>query len=377
MQRSEGRILTTHVGSLVRPPELRRGPEDGPPAPAVLRDAVAEIVRHQVETGLDVVNDGEYGKSGWSNYVLGRISGFEIQPDRRVPLVWLGSDRERFAEAIAADLPIVERGLPAEVCVGPIEYRDTAPIRRDVENLRAAAAAAHPGEVFMTAVAPASTAFNGVNEYYASDRDYVFAIAEALRHEYRAIHEAGFLLQVDDAVLANMYDHLMQRGRKSFREWAEVRVDALNDALEGIPPESVRYHVCFGSWHVPHLSDAPLEEIVDLVLAVNAGAYSIEAANPRHEHEWRVWAKHRLPDGKILIPGAVTHHTATVEHPRLVADRIVRYAKLVGRENVIAGTDCGFAQGQAIMRVHPSVMWAKLEALVEGARLASEELWGR
>ncbi len=377
MNRSESRILTTHVGSLVRPPELRLGPEDGPPAPGVLRDAVEAAVRRQVETGLDVVNDGEYGKSGWSNYVLGRISGFDIRPDRLVPLVWLGSDRERFAEAIAADLPIVERGLPAEVCVGPIEYRDMAPIRRDIENLRVAAEAAEASEVFMTAVAPASTAFNGINEYYASDREYVFAIAEALRHEYRAIHEAGYLLQVDDAVLANMYDHLVGSGRKRFRDWAEVRIEALNHALEGIPPERVRYHVCFGSWHVPHLSDAPLEEIVDLVLAVNAGAYSIEAANPRHEHEWRVWAKQSLPDGKILIPGVVTHHTGTVEHPRLVADRIVRYAKLVGRENVIAGTDCGFAQSEAVVRVHPSVMWAKFEALVEGARLASEELWGR
>jgi 5-methyltetrahydropteroyltriglutamate--homocysteine methyltransferase len=227
----------------------------------------------------------------------------------------------------------------------------------------------------MTAVAPASTAYNGANEYYGSDREYIFAIAEALREEYLAIHEAGFLLQIDDAVLANMYDSLVEKSPARYREWAQVRVDALNHALRGIPAERVRYHVCFGSWHVPHVADAPLEGLIDLILQVNAQAYSIEAANVRHEHEWRVWEKTALPEGKILIPGVVTHHTTTVEHPRLVADRIVRYAKLVGRENVIAGTDCGFAQTESIERVHPSIMWAKLEALVEGARIASAELW--
>lgn len=229
----------------------------------------------------------------------------------------------------------------------------------------------------MTAVAPASTAYNGVDEHYGNERDFVFAIADALRHEYQAIHAAGFLLQVDDALLANMYDDLVHREPNRYREWAELRIEALNYALDGIPEDRVRYHVCFGSWHVPHVSDAPLEAIIDLVLEVKAGAYSIEAANPRHEHEWRVWQSRRLPEGKILIPGVVTHHTATVEHPRLVADRIVRYASLVGRENVIAGTDCGFAQIDSIERVPTSVMWAKLEALVAGAALASDELWGR
>jgi len=203
----------------------------------------------------------------------------------------------------------------------------------------------------------------------------VFAIADALRAEYRAVYDAGLVLQVDDAVLANMYDSLVQLSPERYREWAQLRVDALNHALAGIPEDRVRYHVCFGSWHVPHVADAPLEEIVDLVLQVKAQAYSIEAANPRHEHEWRVWEKVRLPQGKILIPGVVTHHTILVEHPRLVADRIVRFARLVGPENVIAGTDCGFAQTHNIQRVHPSVMWAKLEALVEGARLASAELF--
>ena len=224
-------------------------------------------------------------------------------------------------------------------------------------------------------MAPASTGYEAANEYYASDREYVFAIADALREEYVEIVNAGLVLQVDDAVLANMYDELTQRSPATYREWAEVRVEALNHALRGIPEEQIRYHVCFGSWHVPHMADAALGDIVDLMLQVTAGAYSIEAANARHEHEWRVWQTVKLPPGKILIPGVVTHHTMTVEHPRLVADRIVRFAGLVGRENVIAGTDCGFAQIEGLRRVHPQVMWAKLEALAEGARLASRELW--
>ena len=232
-------------------------------------------------------------------------------------------------------------------------------------------------DIFFTAVAPASVGYDARNEHYASERDYVMAIAAALREEYLEIHKAGVVLQVDDAVLANMYDHLVAQSPQHYRAWAELRVDALNHALEGIPEDRIRYHICFGSWHVPHVADAALEDIVDLMLKVRAGAYSIEAANVRHEHEWRVWQKVKLPAGKILIPGAVTHHTTTVEHPRVVADRIVNFAKLVGRENVIAGTDCGFAQGETIQRVHPQVMWAKLESLAEGARLASQELWGR
>ena len=229
----------------------------------------------------------------------------------------------------------------------------------------------------MTAVAPASTAYDGVNEFYPTDRDYVFAIAAALREEYLAIHASGLLVQVDDAVLANMYDSLVSQSPERYREWAQLRIDALNFALEGIPEDRVRHHLCFGSWHLPHISDAPLEEIVEFILQVKAGAYSIEAANPRHEHEWRVWEKVKLPEGRILIPGIITHHIITVEHPRLVADRIIRFARLVGRENVIAGTDCGFAQVDMIARVHPEIMWAKFEALVEGARIATDELWGR
>jgi len=272
-------------------------------------------------------------------------------------------------------MPSVLTGRPTEACVGPIQYRDQEPIRRTIGNFQSALMGAGVEEAFLTAVAPASTAYDGVNEYYATEKEYVFALAEALRQEYLEIYRSGLLLQVDDAVLANMYDHLVRQTPERYPEWAQLRVDALNHALRDIPEDRVRYHVCFGSWHVPHLADAPLKEIAGFITQVRAGAYSIEAANPRHEHEWRVWQNGRLPPGKILIPGVITHHTITVEHPRLVADRIIRYARLVGPENVIAGTDCGFAQVDVIERVPAPVMWAKFEALVEGAALATKELF--
>jgi 5-methyltetrahydropteroyltriglutamate--homocysteine methyltransferase len=375
MKRSEHRILTTHVGSLVRSPELKALARSGEDDPDVVRKATAEVVRKQAAIGLDIISDGEFGKSSWSNYVLSRITGFEIRPDQLHPVEWLGRDLERFGEVIVREMPTVLTGRPTEACVSPIEYRGHAAIRRAIANFDEALKAVKVEEAFLTAVAPASTAYDGVNEFYPSDKDYIFALAEALRQEYLEIHNAGLLLQVDDAVLANMYDHLVQRSPERYREWAQLRVDALNHALRGIPEDRIRYHVCFGSWHVPHLADAPLEEIVDLIVQVHAGAYSIEAANPRHEHEWRVWQGGRLPKGKILIPGVITHHTITVEHPRVVADRIIRYAGIAGAENVIAGTDCGFAQLEVIERVPEPVMWAKFEALVEGAALASKELF--
>ena len=384
MKRSQDRILTTHVGSLPRPQALlelgnyRKGPPSDEQAYLQRQhEAVADIVRQQAAIGLDIVNDGEFGKESWAAYVLKRMTGFEIRPDQRRPLEWLGRDRERFAEFIAQEMPNVLTGNPTEACVAPITYPNTIAIDRALANLKSALESVQVVEAFMTAVAPASTAYDGVNEYYPTDREYVFAIAEALRTEYEAIHRSGLLVQIDDAVLANMYDALVQQSPQRYREWAELRVDALNHALQNIPEDRVRYHVCFGSWHVPHISDAPLEDIVDLIVRVRAGAYSIEAANPRHEHEWRVWEKVKLPAGRILIPGVITHHTVTVEHPRVVADRIVRFARIVGRENVIAGTDCGFAQIDVIRRVHPKIMWAKFESLVEGARLATNELWGR
>jgi len=290
--------------------------------------------------------------------------------------VRLGRDRHRFADFMKAEFPRGAMGAPGHACIGPITYQGHESIRRNISDLKAALATAGVAEGFLTAVAPASTGYDASNEYYKDEREYVFAIADALREEYLEIVNAGLVLQVDDAVLANMYDELTQQSPARYWQWAELRVEALNHALRDIPEDRIRYHICFGSWHVPHVADASLEALLPLILKVRAGAYSIEAANVRHEHEWRVWQSAKLPPGKILIPGVVTHHTTSVEHPRLVADRIVQFATLVGRENVIAGTDCGFAQLEIYQRVHPQVMWAKLESLAEGAQIASRELWG-
>jgi 5-methyltetrahydropteroyltriglutamate--homocysteine methyltransferase len=368
LKRSVDRILTTHVGSLIRPPDLA----------GQLREATADVVRRQLDAGIDVVNDGEYGKSSWANYVLDRMSGFEFRPDTVYEPLWLGRDRVRFADFMRDHFPRGASGMPGHACVGPITYTGHDAVRRNIADLKAALTAAGVDEGFLTAVAPASTGYDASDEFYRDERSYVFAIAEALREEYLEIVSAGLLLQVDDAVLANMYDHLVAAGGvEHYRHWAALRIEALNHALRGIPEDRIRYHICFGSWHVPHVSDAPLDAIVDLMLTVNAGAYSIEAANVRHEHEWRAWQTATLPPGRVLIPGVITHHTTTVEHPQVVADRLVRFAGLVGKENVMAGTDCGFAQIEGLQRVHPQVMWAKLEALAEGARLASRALWGR
>jgi 5-methyltetrahydropteroyltriglutamate--homocysteine methyltransferase len=368
MKRSVDRILTTHVGSLIRPPGHA----------SQLRESTVDVVGQQVRAGIDVPNDGEFGKSSWANYILERLSGFEFRPDTLYEPLWLGRDRVRFAEFMRAEFPRGAYGLPGHACVAPIEYTGYDAVRRNIADLKAALAAAGVDEGFLTAVAPASTGYDASDEFYQDERTYVFALAEALREEYLEIVNAGLVLQVDDAVLANMYDHLVSVGGvEHYRRWAGLRIDALNHALRKIPRDRVRYHICFGSWHVPHVADAPLDAIVDLMLQVNAGAYSIEAANVRHEHEWRVWQSVTLPPGRILIPGVVTHHTTTVEHPQVVADRLVRFAGLLGRENVMAGTDCGFAQIEGLQRVHPQVMWAKLEALAEGARLASRALWGR
>ena len=356
---------------------LLTGPPKNPVAYGeLLRSSVAEVVKRQAEAGIDIVNDGEYGKSSWANYVLQRMKGFEPRAAiGKEPFVWLGRDRDRFPEAVAAEFKDMPGTTMEHACVGPIQY-DTRDVRRDIDNLKAALKGVDVVEAFHTVVAPASAVFNGVNEFYGSEREYIFALAEALRQEYLEVYKAGLVIQVDDAVLANMYDHLVQKSPQHYRKWAELRVEALNHALRDIPADRVRYHVCFGSWHLPHMSDAPLEDIVDLVLMVNAGAYSLEAANPRHEHEWRVWQKVKLPDGKILVPGVITHHVMTVEHPQVVADRLVRYARIVGRENIIAGSDCGFAQAEQVQRVYPGIMWAKFEALAAGARLATAELWG-
>jgi 5-methyltetrahydropteroyltriglutamate--homocysteine methyltransferase len=381
---SADRILTTHVGSLVRPAKLLQYIEamengvavDGKAFDALLQQSVKEVVGRQQQAGIDIVSDGEYGKfRSWSFYVLDRLDGIE-QRDVAAP-VGGGRDRALFPEFYAEYFPtqrLPKRGTA--VSVGPIKYKGHAAVRRDIEIFKAALAGVDV-EGFMPVVAPASAVPMFKNEHYRNEEEALFALAEALSEEYSAIVDAGLTVQVDDAFLPYVWD-LAFAGRDlaEYRKWASVRVDALNHALDGLPQEKVRYHICWGSFNTPHVSDIPLKDIVDLVLRVKAGAYCIEMGNPRHAHEWRVWETVRLPEGRKLVPGVISHSTNVVEHPELVAERLVRVAKLVGRENVMAGTDCGFAQSPHLRRVHPSIMWAKLEALAEGARIASRELRG-
>jgi 5-methyltetrahydropteroyltriglutamate--homocysteine methyltransferase len=386
VKRSTSRILTTHVGSLIRPPALldflrakQRGETyDAAGYATCLTDSVAAIVRQQAETGIDVVSDGEFGKGiSWSQYVLERLSGFETRPMSGSDPFARGADRTRFAEFYEELDARDGRTNPTEsVCVGPIEYTGQAALQSDIDNFKAALAATKVEEGFLPVAAPASVIPDRKNEYYPDEEASLAAIADAMRVEYKTIVDAGLLVQLDDARAAVTYDRMVPPGTfADYRKWVGMHVEALNHALEGIPEEKVRYHVCWGSWPGPHTTDVPLKDIVDLVLQVKAGAYVIEGANPRHEHEWQVWENVKLPAGKVLIPGVISHATNVVEHPELVAERIVRLAKVVGRENVIAGTDCGFAQGPFHRRVHPSIMWAKLESLAEGARLASKALW--
>jgi 5-methyltetrahydropteroyltriglutamate--homocysteine methyltransferase len=394
MKRSSERILTTHVGSLIRPPaliEFLRAQQEGRPVDeaafqACLAASVADIVRQQAEAGVDVVSDGEFGKTiSWSQYALERLSGFERRPMRPGANPFArGADRSRFAEFYAE---LDARDAPATqseaACIGPIAYTGEAALQRDIDNLRVALAKtemteAAVTEAFLPVAAPASVIPDRKNEYYATEDDCLQAIAEAMRTEYRMIVDAGFLVQLDDARTAVTYDRMVPPASFSdYRRWVGRHVEVLNHALDGIPQDRVRYHVCWGSWPGPHTTDVPLRDIVDLILQVRVGAYVIEGANPRHEHEWKVWQDVKLPAGKVLIPGVISHATNIVEHPELVCERIVRLAQLVGRDNIIAGTDCGFAQSPMYRRVHPTIMWAKLEALAAGAALASKELWVR
>ena len=388
MKRSKDRILTTHVGSLIRPPALQdflRAKQAGKPYDtaaydACLQQSVADVVHKQAEVGIDVVSDGEFGKSiSWSQYVLERLSGFERRPIKPGSNPFTrGVDRERFAE-FYAELDARE-GIATTVeavCVGPISYTGQAELARDIANFKAAFKDAKVEEAFMPVAAPASVIPDRKNEFYKSEEELIRAIGAAMRTEYKMIIDAGFVLQLDDARAAVTYDRMVPPGSfADYRKWLAMQVDVLNEAIAGLPAERIRYHVCWGSWPGPHASDVPLKDIVDLILGMKVGAYVIEGANPRHEHEWRVWETAKLPPERLLIPGVISHATNVVEHPELVAERIVRLARLVGRENVLAGTDCGFAQGPFHRRVHPSIMWAKLDALVKGAKLASAELWG-
>ena len=387
MKRSTDRILTTHVGSLIRPPRLQellraRQKADGFDEASYdqcLTQSVADVVQAQADTGLDVVSDGEFGKSiSWSQYVLDRLSGFGRRPFKPGGNVFQrGADRTRFAE-FYAELDARE-GVATNmdsVCVGPITYTGQEELKRDIDNFKAALKSANVAEAFMPVAAPASVIPDRKNEYYKSEEELIRAIGAAMRTEYKMIVDAGFILQLDDARAATTYDRMVPPASfEEYRKWVALHMEVLNDAIQGLPPERIRYHVCWGSWPGPHVSDVPLKDIADLILSVKVGAYVIEGANPRHEHEWVVWKDVKMPEGRLLIPGVISHATNVVEHPELVAQRIVRLARLLGRENVVAGTDCGFAQGPFHRRVHPTVMWAKLEALVEGARLASKELW--
>lgn len=394
MKRSTDRILSTHVGSIIRPSKLaeairsrQNGKEiDEKAYDQCLKDSVIEVVKRQSEAGVDVVNDGEFGKStSWSLYALKRLGGFEM---RTVPpgasAFARGADRERFKEFYEElEGPRVTGAwsnvtVQDAVCVGPITYTGQAELQRDIDNLKAGLKGVAVEEAFLPVAAPSSAIPDRKNEYYKSDEELVVALAEALRTEYRTIAGSGVLLQVDDARAAVTFDRMVPLATfEDYYKWLARHVEVLNHALEGIPEDRIRYHVCWGSWPGPHTTDVPLRKIVDLILKVRAGAYLLEAANPRHEHEWQVWKDVKLPDGKILIPGVVSHGTNLVEHPELVAERLLRFASCVGRENVIAGTDCGFAQEELNRRVHPSIMWAKLESMAEGAKIASLELWGR
>ncbi len=383
---SRDRILTTHVGSLVRPVELTRYIEaidngvkvDQAAFDRCLADSITTVVKRQQQADVDIVSDGEFGKfRSWSFYVLDRLGGIE---ERAVEVPrGAGRDQQLFPDFYAEYFPtqkLPKRGTV--VAVGPIIYKGQAAVQKDIAVFKDALQGADVADAFLPVVAPASAVPRHKNEYYKDDEEFLFKLAEALREEYKAIIEAGLLVQIDDAFLPYMYDVAFSgEDLAQYRKWAAVRIDALNHALAGLPEDRIRYHICWGSFNTPHVTDVALKDIVDLVLRVKAGAYCIEMGNPRHEHEWRVWETVKLPAGKKLIPGVISHSTNVVEHPELVAERLTRIAKLVGRENIQAGTDCGFAQSPYVRRVHPSIMWAKLEALAEGARLASRELWGR
>jgi 5-methyltetrahydropteroyltriglutamate--homocysteine methyltransferase len=345
-----------------------------------VRTAVRDIVRKQAELGLDVIDDGEMGKPGFIPYVNERLSGFEPDPQGRVS-PWAGSREVRafpeFYEWFSRAMPSPAVRSLHMVCTGPIVYKGAKHVQTDIENLKASLAATGPREAFIPAISPTSIEDWQRNAYYQTEEEYLAAIADAMHEEYKAIVDAGFLVQIDDPHLATHYVSRPELSVEQVRRWAEVRVEALNHALRGLPRDRIRWHTCYGINIGPRVHDLELRHFVDVMLKIRAGAYSFEAANPRHEHEWRVWETVKLSEGAVLIPGTITQSTVLVEHPELVADRIVRFAQAVGRENVIAGADCGFATFAGSTEIHPSVVWAKFEALVEGARIATKRLWGR
>lgn len=389
MQRSTERILTTHVGSLPRPRDLlqmtfardRGEPYDERAYESRLGEAVAEVVAAQARVGLDVVDDGEFGKAGFMHYVNQRLAGFEPGAAPRAGNPFAASREFRAFPEYYASVGLGTAGpaakAPRLTCTGPITYKGHAELERDIANLKRALAGVGVREAFMPAVSPSNVEEWQRNAYYASSDEFVAAIADAMRAEYKAIVDAGLLLQIDDPRLVTYYNVTPEATVADCRRWAERRVEVLNHALRGLPRERIRFHTCYGINIGPRVHDMALKDIVDLMLRVNAGAYSFEAANPRHEHEWRVWRDVKLPDGAVLIPGVITHSNVMVEHPETVADRIVRFAEVVGRENVIAGADCGFGTFAGSEEIQERIVWAKFEALAQGAALASARLWGR
>jgi 5-methyltetrahydropteroyltriglutamate--homocysteine methyltransferase len=383
MHYSTERILVTHAGSLPRPPDLRAAvvaktagePYDSAALDRRLADAVAEVVRQQIAAGIDIVNDGELSKFNFTDYVRGRIAGYETRPSsgrRRLSII--ARDERKFADYFAVNTRAQTLGPPTmPVCVERLRYVGQAELKKDLDNFTAALGGVSPIGAYLPANTPGTIEHWIANAYYESDEEFVFAIAEAMSEEYRAIVDAGFLLQIDDPDLPDGWNCLPDIAHDDYLKYAELRVEALNHALRGIPREKVRLHVCWGSFHGPHHDDIPLRDIIHLIFRVNAGSYSIEASNPCHEHEWRVFEDVKLPGGATLIPGVVGHCTDFIEHPDLVAERLVRYANLVGRENVLAGTDCGLGTRVG----HPSICWAKFEAMAEGARRATKILWRR
>lgn len=376
MKRSSSkRILTTHVGSLPRADGTDRTPDEDF---VTMRRSVADVIAHQRDIGIDIINEGEHTKGGdWLSYVDSRFAGFEARPPAGgTPLILQGKDREVFADFYHH---ASERGTlfyePAGqtkharkhwVATAPISYRGEVELKRQIEVFRSVVGP--DTEAFITTTAPASLEPYRRNEYYKSQEEFVFAVAEAMRTEYQAIVDAGFILQIDDAWLVALWDRIgIQMGLEGFRKYCEMRIEALNHALRDLPEDRIRYHLCWGSWHGPHAFDIELDKVVDLMLRVRAQAFLIEAANARHEHEYTVWEQVKLPEGKILVPGMISHATDGIEHPELVAQRIRRFVLLLGAENVMAGADCGFGG-----RTHPQIAWAKLGALVQGAQLATK-----
>ena len=379
MQRSTARILTTHAGSLPRPAdllEMARRPERGDAYAARVKRAVADVVREQVQHGLDVIDDGEMSKPSFITYVTERLSGFAPSTEPGT-LPWAGSKEvTAFPEFYAPMLrESPNAAAPRFACTGPITYVGQAQVQTDIANLKAALAGVTAAEAFIPAISPSNVEGRQKNVYYKTNEEYLFAIAEAMHEEYTAIVDAGFLLQIDDPRLVTYYIASPTSTVAECRQWALARVEALNHALRGIPRDRVRFHTCYSINMGPRIHDMQLKDIIDIILKVKAQGFTFEAANPRHEHEYEEWKRAKVPDDKVLLPGVITQSTVLVEHPELVAQRLVRFAGVVGRERVIASADCGFASFAGSNEVHPSIVWAKFKALVDGARLASGQLW--